>query len=1066
MNKLFYFLILCIYFPLSVFAELAFDIDSLKEHLKNNPKDYKTHVLLSRYYFDNNDLNQSIYHINKAKKIMPNAPEIKEVDSIVNQHNKDRELLKKYNLKVDDSHDKFFQVLTSLKQKDNLDEFEELLDYLMRKDEKLEDKFYLLSSEVMLQDKQLYKSRKLLEKASSLKKTSSYLKVEAKLCELESNFLCSAKDYEELYKLNRNEQEQLLATQMYLQGNDYIEASKVLNKIPKSLHSSKQYKELSNKIKDYQKNRLQELEKNYENRPNLKNLTLLCDTLHKNNLYKKVSKKLEEHYKRFGSTPEFNKYAGDISYWNADTDKAIFYYSKIQDSDAEIQYKLGRLLSWKTSYPEALNALDKAQDLDKDNDYYYDIYKAKAYIWLWSAEYAKSAKVFKELLKHFPEDKELQKAYKQATNYRDGKVTTKVVKHKRARVNHELQKATNLYDKNRYTESLGYFAYYLKKHPDDKLAKEKYAFALQKTQRYIEASNEYQDLYKTTNNIRFLHHSAYNLYRAQKYDEASKQYKEIISHYGSSDLDKLNVKAIDKNILMEYGDILENTGRTKEAKILYETTLQKYASVAKLSKEHTDFLNSWLTSWKSRNLQRYISHYTKRTDKWKQNKKYLFANNRYIDVNITAPRIIYTDAYKPKEILTIRFLQDYSSNKLTDRGFKELDLTCNSIGCLIKDERWSKANLDAIDKYALKRLKYIDSYNFKKKRKVSIKKEPKKAIPQIKKPKVIGDPIGNILKIEPKEKVTSDLNQTKVKVDDAQGYGYNAGLNARYFSDSDKRHYKGAMLKGGISLSENSTINGGIGMFSLREDFQRGSDTIDGNTFMLEYASKSWIIGTFLDSYLDKIDFSPYLIYKHTFNSNFVNYLPLTQYMQFKLYKRNLFASKLSTMAMRKDIDKYALNISDYMDFNRFSSLWFALDMAYITDENYILNFMFDYEIYKNYYRKFRYAFLLSGWYEHNKETKIEYYSPDFDDVTHLLLNVYYPIASDLDIKAQGGYGYNFNYERNILRYGLWLETKRYAKTKFKIGCLRSQILNETAITVDTLGYDFIDCKLDFNYNW
>jgi tetratricopeptide (TPR) repeat protein len=1069
MNKLLCFLILSFYFPLSIYADLSVDLDSLNESLKKNPKDYKIHLLLSRYYFDKGEYNQSDYHINKAKSIKPDAPEVVRLDKIVHQHTKDIELLKKYNLSPTDSKDAFFHKLESLKQTDRVAEFEELLDYLIRTENDLEDRFYLLASDMMLKDTQLYKSRKLLEKATSLKNTSSYLSTEAKLCKLESNYLCSAKAYEQLYTLDKNEQEQLLAIEMYIMSNDYAKASQLLKQVPTSLHTSKRYEDISNRLHNYQKNRLLQLEEKYNKEQNLENLKLLCDALHNYKLYKEASKKLDEYYKKFGYSREFNKYAGDISYWNADTDKAIFYYSQIKDSDVDIQYKLGRLFSWKTSYKEALTALDKAQKLDSDGNYYYDIYRARAYIWLWQGDYDKSAKVFKELLKHTPDDLELQKAYKQAIDYRDGKSSVKIVKRKKSRVNHELQKATQFYDKSQYTESLGYFSYYLKKHPSDKLAQEKYAFALQKTQRYIEASKEYQKLYTETNSIRFLHHSAYNLYRAQKFDEASKLYEKIIAHYGSSDLGKIDTKLIDKNILMEYGNILEHTDRLNEAKLLYSTMLHKYARVSKLTKEHKELLNSWLNSWKNRQYNSYVSHYTKRANKWKQNKKQLFNSNKNLDINITAPRIIDTEADDAKEISTIRFLQSYSSKNLSDIGFKELDLECNSIGCLIKDERWKKARLGSVERYALERLKYIDSSKYRTREKNIPKKATQKTIPKIQKPKVVGDPIGSILKIKAKPKKSMRKKQSETNTSNSsEGYGYNAGFSGRLFSDSDKRHYKSVALNGGISFNENSAVNGSVGLFTLEEDFidTNSSDKIDGQTFMLEYLTKSWTVGAFFDYYLDQMDFSPYIIYKTTLHSNFVNYLALTQYMQFKLYKRNLFVSKLSTQAMHQGIDKYAFKISDYMDFNRLSSLWFALDMAHVTDGNYILNFMFDYEMYKNNYRKFNYAFLLSGWYEHNKETKPEYYSPDIDDVTHLLINGYYPLDKNLNIKAQGGYGRNFKYGRNILRYGLWLETPRTSKTKFKLGCLRSQILNETVVSIDTLGYDFVDCKLDFNYNW
>ncbi len=1054
-----------VFLPLCLYASLDIDIDSLKEYSLKNPQDYKTDLLLGSYYFESNDYNQSLYYTNLAKQIKPDNLQVKKLYEKLKKHSSDMLVLKRYNLHKNDSQDDFYKVLKKISHTDKSGDFENLLDYLIREKKPLEPRFFILSAKYMLDQKSYNKSRNLLRRCDELKQSKAYLQIDAKLCEIESDYLCSGTSYKKLGLLTKDSQNNLMAADMFLHVNDYKTAASELKSVSKSKHNTKLYQELYKKISKHQADELLKLKENYRKNQNLENLKKLCNNLHNAKRYKELSGYIQTYKK---TDQEFYKYAADMAYWNSDTDKAIYYYTKLNNKDAEIFYKLGRLHSWKGSYDKALLYLDKAQKADNKNEYYYKIYRARGYIWLWNAKYDKAVKVFRALLRHSPDDAELKEAYESAISYRDGKKSIKKTAKAKPfyRLDPELQKALFYYEHKKYLESIDYFYAYLREAKDDNTSKEKYAFALQQSNQYKKAAQIYKELYSISNKKTHLHHYAYNLYKIKDYAKAQKLYEKMIFAGSNIDISQINIKDSDKNILLEYAYLLQDSGKLTKARQVYESILHPYSAKRDITKSEREFLSDWQKSWENRLLDIYVSYYKNRDKSWKRKKEILFKNSGHISVNITAPRVISSDIYEPYGKFTISFLQEYKSDILQDRGFKELDITCNEVGCLIEDERWKRFDIDApINKFkkeAYLDLKYLDYLPLRAKKNIK-KKEPvlvaKKRKREIKKSLLKEDYIAKSLNSHPViEKETAPTKPLG---------GYNLGISGRNFSDNDKRHYIQTMLHAGYTFDKDMTLNGGIGAFSLRENFANSkiSDTISGTSFMLELIYNSWTFGNYFEHYLDKTDIAPYLIYNTHLKSNFVKYSSLTQYLQFKLYKRNLYVSKLSTAALHKNIDKYALNISDYIEFNRFSSLWFAMDLAYITDDNHIFNLMFDYEMYRHLYKRLKYSFVLSGWYEYNKEQKIEYYSPDFDDITQLLSRAYYPLSSNLNIKAQAGVGHSFKYDKNIIQYGLWLQAPTKTDTKFILGCLKSQVIN-SPIEVDTLGYDYLDCKLELQHFW
>ena len=105
------------------------------------------------------------------------------------------------------------------------------------------------------------------------------------------------------------------------------------------------------------------------------------------------------------------------------------------------------------------------------------------------------------------------------------------------------------------------------------------------------------------------------------------------------------------------------------------------------------FINNWVKAWKTQNINKYLSFYSKnfKGDKsnnkdWKASrKKALVGENKHISINLHS-----IQSQKNKNFIELTFIQDYSSNKHSDTGVKILVLEKNKNDWKIVKETWAQ----------------------------------------------------------------------------------------------------------------------------------------------------------------------------------------------------------------------------------------------------------------------------------------------------------------------------------------------------------------------------------------
>ena len=125
----------------------------------------------------------------------------------------------------------------------------------------------------------------------------------------------------------------------------------------------------------------------------------------------------------------------------------------------------------------------------------------------------------------------------------------------------------------------------------------------------------------------------------------------------------------------------EHAVRTKGKVLLKETIFKKPSEDFYSGKqwEHagkyaSSFFSQWLDSWRSMNVEYFLSHYSESFstdgydyDSWVARKRKISKVKTYISVQATNVKLL---EHPEKDIMAVTFLQDYKSNNYSDESWK------------------------------------------------------------------------------------------------------------------------------------------------------------------------------------------------------------------------------------------------------------------------------------------------------------------------------------------------------------------------------------------------------------
>lgn len=1043
---------------------IEYDVAEWEANIKANPTDYRSMLLLGRYYLERDDLNQSRHYLQEAQKIMPEASEAKLLSLRLSKYEEEHQMLHTFGLLPSDPVDRFEAKLQELSFQARHQERNILLNYLLAHEQRLSDEIRMHGVSVMLEEGKIHQARMLFEGLKSKRSAERFDLIEAKLCAQEQNYLCAAEAYGRLFERQGVEQDRLLAAQMYLDAQKEEEAAHLLEAYEGSARLETKREALLSRLEQLRTQKLEAYRAAYEAQSDLAHLRTLCDALHQRKQYQHALEYLNKHEQRFGTSQELELYRADLAFWNADSAEAITHYERIREKDAQTWLKLGRLYSWQGAFAQAHDALDRIESLDPFAQLYYDVQRARAYVWLWSGDYDRARARFEALKEQFPNDTELAQALQEARSRSSSKEPIQTG-------SSALHKALSLYEKGAYAQSVPLFESDLGLVQSTDTIAQKYAYALQQSGAHEKAAKVYTALYDASPQNRSLaYHAAYNLYQSAQYTEAALRFEQIINSEEAQDSPLFALRHSD--LALMYAHTLFETSRFDEAEKLYFSLLYQQEQTLALGPLHVRLLESWKASWQARRLDHYASHYLKPAPAWIEQKKQLFAQNRSIKVDVVAPRIISQDLSLNR--FTLRFWQEYRALQRTDSGFKELVLVCDATACVIEHESWYalEAKRTPIVAAALEGIRRLG----RAKTQISVtQNEAQTVVPPQEVPinlyredpiarranelEALSTPVQDAAPLQVSQPTTAQVQPNTLK------HPVDLGLNAQYYADSDALSFQSGDVMGRVNVYDPLKLIVGVGLFKLQKKRFGQTEWIEGimGHIGLEYGS--WSGGLILDSYQERNAYGPYVGYHGVYDGFLDGLGPIRNTYNVKLYQRNLYASKYTLAALDKGIEKYALRLSNTIDWIGTGTLWGALEWAYINDDNYLFNVMFDWRFVQMHGRYLDTDVMFSGWYERLSGSSRDYYTPKGDDAHFLLFKPAYRLGSDLSLAATLGFGLSMRYEQWMARYGLHLQSAIGAPFKFKAGCVRNEPIDEVH-GMGAIGYDYTDCVLNLLYRW
>ncbi len=124
------------------------------------------------------------------------------------------------------------------------------------------------------------------------------------------------------------------------------------------------------------------------------------------------------------------------------------------------------------------------------------------------------------------------------------------------------------------------------------------------------------------------------------------------------------------------------------------------------------YLKKWVKAWETQDVDKYLSLYSKNFKgkksshrDWKVSReKALIGKDKHISINLHSIQI-----QKSKNVIEINFIQDYSSNKHSDTGVKELVLEKNKDDWKIVKETWVQGKIITDKNSSIKPTQFINN---------------------------------------------------------------------------------------------------------------------------------------------------------------------------------------------------------------------------------------------------------------------------------------------------------------------------------------------------------------------
>ena len=796
MIKIIFFILLL------AFNSYAIDLDikTLQEIVDNDSTALKERVLLAKYYEKEGNNLKSLTLVQEVLHQDPKNKNALAIKKNIETQERVKDVFREAGLSFPIESQEAQKRLDSYYDANNYQFYSNLYQALVDTDVTLKDSYHVKAAYIYLWDAHYKESENALNELHQENNIDA-AKIRADICYYTGKYKCAVRLYEKLYNSSYSIKTAIKLINSYLYLGETVKAERLYTFIYRKYPKNKELQKLGVKIDTAKNSYLINMRKAYEKKQNIDTLSAYANALFSAG---KKSKTLEliHNYNEKNVTNESLVLEAKYLTWVGETERAleILKHGELHNNlDAKLM--LGQIYSWDHKYDKAKMNLNEVIQKSKDKEQVYRAQKALAYIYMWDKKEQKAKKLFKNLQKEKPTDKEVKEALMELNHDYAGLIRI----YKSRTSLHDRKRLAELYQLNKQPDmAIKYLKEYVDKQPRDLEATKSLALLLIENKKYYEGFGylEYYAAQKQTAKAHILLAKNYywqgfskealdvlqNVLKSEpKNEEALKLKAKILkiaprfttsnsgatigSYFG--DLGKkqlfladtlyfnthyiasleyyqnyLRLHPNDHEARYRYAFALENSKKYGEAegefslifwtkdsdelRYHYAYNMMKNGKLKeseklllklkesvykKLDANMSTFLESWKKSWESLHFQKYASHYENtflEDEMWSFRKQEKFSRVNYIAVGIYDP--VYKKIAPNK--YQIKFYQEYSTNKNSDKGYKILEVKCavNETECRITKEEWSAGEykkellLEPYIEKSLKENKYLQTH--------------------------------------------------------------------------------------------------------------------------------------------------------------------------------------------------------------------------------------------------------------------------------------------------------------------------------------------------------------------
>lgn len=278
----------------------------------------------------------------------------------------------------------------------------------------------------------------------------------------------------------------------------------------------------------------------------------------------------------------------------------------------------------------------------------------------------------------------------------------------------------------------------------------------------------------------------------------------------------------------------------------------------------------------------------------------------------------------------------------------------------------------------------------------------------------------------------------------------NIGLEGEQLTDSDGLQVTSAKVVGKLTTSNGVSLQGTAGGYKL----SKNTEYMQGKSGFFSVGNDSLEAGVYVDGIDEKADFNPYLRFSYPMESHT---LTLTG------YRRNVGLVKNAIAPLKKHNTLSSLQLSDYALFSDNDEFWGAAEVAWDEEGNVIFTPQFQYRFYQTPIFSGLWSVAVDGWYIFNSKPTVDYYSPKFADGTFITNYLDMPMYENTMLKFMGGFGYSYESNVYLYKFGGWIEKPFSKGITFRLGCFNNKSIGAAGKIVP-YSYDTCDAKLLLNW--